>query len=64
MVPKRIDHPNRKLDVNLTKAVDALNALKELNVSFVLAVHMGGKTRSFGTNNSQEVFDNNREDFE
>ena len=52
MVLKKVDHPSRRIDANLVKAVDALKKLREVNVSFILAVHLGGKTRSFGTSNA------------
>ena len=61
---KNVDHPKRKTNCNLVKAVEALTNLKEMNVSFHLVVHMEGKSQTFGTNNCVKTFDKYKKDFE
>ena len=65
MSPARnVDHPSRKIDSNLCRAVESLQLLKEMNISFHLAVHMGGKTQTFGTESCKNVFETHKEEFE
>ena len=61
---RKSDHSTRKLDNNLAKAVDALKQLEDANVSYHLAIHMKGNTRSIGTEGACKVFEENREKFE
>ena len=61
---KHCDHPKRKLDKNLVKVLDALQKLKDVNVSYHLVVHMEGHSQSFGTDNACNVFEENKEQFE
>ena len=51
-----VDHPTRKLNSNLQKAVDALSKLEEVNVSYHLFVHVDGRRQIFGTPNCLKTF--------
>ena len=51
-----VDHPTRKLNSNLQKAVDALSKLEEVNVSYHLFVHVDGRSQIFGTPNCLKTF--------
>ena len=59
-----MDNSNRKILRNVQKAVESLLALSTSKVSFHLAVHTGGKTKSFGTKHASEQFETVRNEFE
>ena len=61
---KTCDHPKRKLNTNLVKAIDALTRLQEMNVSYHLVVHMEGRSQSFGTGNVRKLFDEHKQEFD
>ena len=63
-MPKKIDHPKRKLENCIAKILDALSELTAANVSHHLVIHNEGHTQSYGTDNAREVFAKNKEDFE
>ena len=63
MPGKKCDHPKRKLNTNLTKILQGLSNLKDMNVSYHLALHMNGKDQTFGTENSSKVFEEHKAEF-
>ena len=63
MPGKKCDHPKRKLNTNLTKIIQGLSNLKDMNVSYHLALHMNGKDQTFGTENSSKVFEEHKAEF-
>ena len=50
-----MNHPSR--ETSISKAITALNNLKDMNVSYVLAIHMEGKTQTYGTVNATKAFE-------
>ena len=63
MPGSKIDHPKRKLDRNMTKIVEGLSNLSNMNVSYHLVVHMDGKDQTFGTERSSKVFEEHKAEF-
>ena len=55
---------NSKVTKDIHKAVNSLLGLKKSRVSFHLVVHVGGKTKSFGTKSACEKFEEYRDAFE
>ena len=55
---------NSKVTKDIHKAVNSLLGLKKSRVSFHLVVHVGGKTKSFGTKAACEKFEEYRDVFE
>ena len=55
---------NAKVTKAVNKAVESLLELKKSRVSFHLVVHVGGKTKSFGTKSACEKFEQVRDAFE
>ena len=55
---------NSKVTKDIHKAENSLLGLKKSRVSFHLVVHVGGKTKSFGTKSACEKFEEYRDSFE
>ena len=54
----------KKTDRAVNKAVESLMEVTKYKVSFHLVVHKDGETKSFGTKNAADAFENVRERFE